>query len=93
MTLAIFDNECVTLQEQGKGISFPDGEEFKELEELALEVCSMSELDDNFHLMGMYAAQALRDNYNIQQFSDYEQPGQSWNANEFIDLLKELSDE
>ncbi len=95
MVLAVYDNECATLQDPATGamIPFPNGDQFKELEELALEVSSMSNWNDDFHLVGMYAAQALRDNYNIQQFSDYELPDQSWNANDFIAHLKNLSDE
>ena len=60
-------------------------------EELASEVSSPSQWMDNFDLMGMYAAQALRDNYGVTTITDYEQPGESWRVDEFIALKKRIS--
>ena len=60
-------------------------------EELASQVSSPSQWMDNFDLMGMYAAQALRDNYGVTTITDYEQPGKSWPVDEFITLKKSIA--
>ena len=60
-------------------------------EELASEVSSPSQWMDNFDLMGMYAAQALRDNYGVVTITDYEQPGKSWPVDEFVALKKSIA--
>ena len=62
-------------------------------EELASQVSSPSQWMDNFNLMGMYAAQALRDNYGVTTITDYEQPGESWHVDEFIALQKGIAEE
>ena len=60
-------------------------------EELASQVSSPSQWMDNFDLMGMYAAQALRDNHGVTTITDYEQPGKSWPVDEFIALKKRIA--
>ncbi len=77
---AEFDNESVMLNGQAL-----------DQEELASQVSSPSQWMDNFDLMGMYAAQALRDNHGVTTITDYEQPGKSWPVDEFIALKKSIS--
>lgn len=77
---AEFDNESVML----------NGRPYDQ-EELASEVSNEEDWQDNFSIMGMYAAQALRDNYGVTTFTDYEQPGKSWSANEFIRHLRSIA--
>ena len=60
-------------------------------EELASQVSSPSQWMDNFDLMGMYAAQALRDIHGVTTITDYEQPGKSWPVNKFIALKKGIA--
>ena len=79
-TNAEFDGEDVMLN--GEALS---------QEELAEEVSSYDDWDDNFDIMGMYAAQALRDNYGVATITDYEQPGKSWPVDEFITLKKNIA--
>ena len=61
-------------------------------EELASQVSSPSQWMDNFDLMGMYAAQALRDIHGVTTITDYEQPGESWTVDEFIALKKRIAE-
>tara|TARA_Y100000310_G_C20301053_1_gene631803 strand:+ start:177 stop:542 length:366 start_codon:yes stop_codon:yes gene_type:complete len=79
-TSAEFDAESVMLNGQTL-----------DQEELASQVSSPSQWMDNFDLMGMYAAQALRDNHGVIAITDYEQPGKSWSVDEFIALKKSIA--
>ena len=78
--VAQFDGEDVMLN--GEALS---------QEELAEEVSNYDDWNDNFDIMGMYAAQALRDNYGVITITDYEQPNKSWPVDEFIALKKSIA--
>ena len=79
---AEFDNESVKLS----------GEYFDQ-EELAREVSSDDDWDDNFDRMGSFAAKALKLNHGVVTVTDYEQPGKSWTIDEYIELKKSIAAE
>tara|TARA_A100001515_G_scaffold123394_1_gene107253 strand:+ start:791 stop:1156 length:366 start_codon:yes stop_codon:yes gene_type:complete len=78
---AKFDRDSVIL----------DGEVLEQ-ELLAREVSSEAEWKDNSDRMGAYAAQALRDKYDVVTITDAEHPRKGWTASDFIDLKHRIAD-
>ena len=79
---AEFDGEDVMLN--GKAL---------DQEELAREVSSDDDWDDNFDRMGAFAAKALKLNHGVVTVTDYEQPGKAWTVDDFIELQKSIAAE
>ena len=79
---AEFDGESVML----------NGEALDQ-EELAREVSSDDDWDDNFDRMGAFAAKALKLNHGVVTVTDYEQPGKAWTVDDFIELKKSIAAE
>ena len=79
---AEFDGESVML----------NGEALDQ-EELAREVSSDDDWDDNFDRMGSFAAKALKLNHGVVTVTDYEQPGKAWTVDDFIELQKSIAAE